>query len=200
MRTRVPRGAGPRGRGQCDSGETAVVVAKSRKAKTARQAKFRACLLSAEQVEAPAETLTAHGKQPYDLLVRFVAYTGLRAAEVSGLDVADIHLRKTKTGEWRGFVDVHRARRKERSVWVEDTPRASTAPAGCTASRRRARRIAFRCRFSGVTTLMRAAWVVLANPPANPASREHLSGSRVSTGRNVWGGRVAARTACPVCW
>jgi integrase-like protein len=38
---------------------------------------------------------------------------------------ADIHLRQAKSsGDWRGYVDVHRTRRKEHGAWVEDTPKS----------------------------------------------------------------------------
>lgn len=102
----------------------AVTVVRSRNGKTTKQAKFKAVFLSAEQVASLAEVLTAHGREPYDLLVRFVAYTGLRAGEVSGLNCGDIHLRKGKDGAWRGYVDVHRTRRKEKGQWVDDTPKS----------------------------------------------------------------------------
>lgn len=46
--------------------------------------------LTEDQVERLTTVLDEH--PPYGLLVRFMAYSGLRAAEVAGLDVADLKL------------------------------------------------------------------------------------------------------------
>lgn len=71
--------------------------------------------LSPEEVEAVAAKLdTTH---PYGLLVRFTAWTGLRAGEVAGLNVADVDLmRKT--------VLVRRTRERIGGVWIEHTPKS----------------------------------------------------------------------------
>ncbi|TNH23962.1 site-specific integrase [Micromonospora orduensis] len=84
-----------------------------------KQPKFRAVFLDASQVEA----LAAAAPEPYGFMVRFLAYTGLRAGELAGLDVADVKLWRAKE-TWRGYVDVHRTRRKTKSGWVEDTPKS----------------------------------------------------------------------------
>ncbi|MFF0099795.1 tyrosine-type recombinase/integrase [Micromonospora sp. NPDC005257] len=84
-----------------------------------REAKFRAVFLDAGEVERAANA----APEPYGLVIRFLAYTGLRAAELAGLDVADVKLWQVK-GIWRGYVDVHRTRRKEGGAWVVDTPKS----------------------------------------------------------------------------
>jgi integrase len=62
-------------------------------------------------------------RPPYDLMVRFLAYTGLRAGELAGLNVEDIKVWQTRS-VWRGYVDVHRTRRKVKDGWAEDTPKS----------------------------------------------------------------------------
>lgn len=47
---------------------------------------FHVRYLSEEQVDRLAQALA--DRQPYDLMVRFLAWTGLRASELAGLDVA----------------------------------------------------------------------------------------------------------------
>jgi integrase len=69
--------------------------------------------LSSEQVELLARELDA--VPPYGLLVRFMAYTGLRAGEVAGLNVADVAT---------GRVNVHRTREKIKGGWREGTPKS----------------------------------------------------------------------------
>lgn len=61
-------------------------------------------------------------RPPYDLMVRFLSNTGLRAGELAGLDVGDVQVWLTRD-RWRGYVNVSRARRKVRGGWVEDTPK-----------------------------------------------------------------------------
>ncbi|GAA2648530.1 tyrosine-type recombinase/integrase [Paractinoplanes durhamensis] len=89
--------------------------------KSNRETKFKAVFLNAAQVEALAGVMP----EPYGLMIRFLAYTGLRAGELAGLDVADVHLTYSpRTQTWRGYVDVHRTRRKVKGGWVEDTPKS----------------------------------------------------------------------------
>lgn len=89
--------------------------------KTNREAKFKAVFLDAGQVE----SLALVTPEPYALMVRFLAYTGLRTGELAGLDVADVHLAfNARTQTWRGYVDVHRTRWKEKGAWLEDTPKS----------------------------------------------------------------------------
>lgn len=89
--------------------------------KSNREVKFKAVFLDSRQVE----SLAAATPEPYALMIRFLAYTGLRAGELAGLDVADVHLTfNPRTKVWRGYVDVHRTRRKVKGGWVEDTPKS----------------------------------------------------------------------------
>lgn len=75
--------------------------------------KPQAHFLSAEQVELLARELDA--VPPYGLLIRFMAYTGLRAGEVAGLNVADVAT---------GRVNVHRTREKIKGGWRDGTPKS----------------------------------------------------------------------------
>ena len=81
---------------------------------------YKPQFLSAPDVAAIANQLDS----PYDLMVRFLAYTGLRAGELAGLNVEDVKLWETTGGIWRGYVDVHRTRRKVKAGWAEDTPKS----------------------------------------------------------------------------
>jgi integrase len=81
--------------------------------------RFQARFLSESEVEHLATTFAP----PYDVMVKMLAWTGLRAAELAGLDVADCKLWRTQNG-WRGHIDVHRTRRKVKGGWAEDTPKS----------------------------------------------------------------------------
>ena len=83
--------------------------------------RFAARFLSEAEVGRLAGALS--DREPHDLMVRFLAWTGLRASELAGLNVSDCKLWRTKDG-WRGYVDVHRTRRKVKGGWVEDTPKS----------------------------------------------------------------------------
>lgn len=110
--------------------ENPAIISRARKRKTNREAKFCPVYLDAGQVELLAAQID--GKAPYDLLVVFLAYTGLRAGELAGLNVDDLRVWQGRDKTWRGYVDVHRTRRKataeERengsAAWVEDTPKS----------------------------------------------------------------------------
>lgn len=52
------------------------------------------------------------------LMVLFVAFTGVRAAEFAGLNVGDLHLGRAP------YVSVERTRKKTGGRWVEDTPKS----------------------------------------------------------------------------
>jgi len=74
--------------------------------------------LTADEVE----TVAAHLDQtypgaPWGLLVRFTAWTGLRAGEVAGLNIADVDL-------IRRTVTVRRTRQKRTSEWLVHTPKS----------------------------------------------------------------------------
>ena len=74
--------------------------------------------LTAEEVEAVAAELdTTH---PYGLLVRFAAWTGLRAGEMAGLNIGDVDL-------MRKVVRVSRTRSRTGGIWTEHTPKSGKA-------------------------------------------------------------------------
>lgn len=72
--------------------------------------------LTEEQVERLVTVLDEH--PPYGLLVRFMAYTGLRAGEIAGLDVGDVKL---------GRIHVHRTRSKVKGGWAVGTPKSDNS-------------------------------------------------------------------------
>lgn len=71
--------------------------------------------LTYAQVEAAAGQLALF--KPYDVLVRFMAYTGLRAGEVAGLRVRDIDLAA-------GHVSVRQTAQHIKGEWVFGTPKS----------------------------------------------------------------------------
>lgn len=81
---------------------------------------FKPTFLRPEQVEALAHELTP----PYDLLTRFAAYSGLRAAELAALDLRHVTLSTDATGRWRGRVRVERTARRIAGGWTFDTPKS----------------------------------------------------------------------------
>lgn len=80
---------------------------------------FAPVFLTAAQVEALAQELDSrHGaSDPYGLLVRFAAYTGLRAAEITGLRVRDVNLRA-------GHVEVRQTLQRLDGEWKVGTPKS----------------------------------------------------------------------------
>jgi integrase len=78
------------------------------------RSKPRPKFLTPEQVESLASVLDDH--PPYGLLIRFMAYTGLRTSEVAGLRVGDIAL---------GRVNVERTLEKVKDGWREGTPKSA---------------------------------------------------------------------------
>lgn len=80
------------------------------------RSKPRPSFLTTEQVETLAAVLAK--RPPYGLLVRFMAYTGLRAGEVAGLRIADISL---------GRVNVARTLEKVKGGWREGTPKSANS-------------------------------------------------------------------------
>ncbi|NDJ91829.1 tyrosine-type recombinase/integrase [Mycolicibacter kumamotonensis] len=63
----------------------------------------------------------------YGLLVLFMAYTGLRAAEVQGLEVRDITLTTRPDGSCRGSVRVQRTKSRVRREWITGTPKSKAS-------------------------------------------------------------------------
>lgn len=81
--------------------------------------------LTADEVGALAVALAGH--EPYDLLVLFLAYSGLRAGEAAGLDVRHVRLtaaQSTSGIRWSGYVDVDQTRRKIKGGWETSTPKS----------------------------------------------------------------------------
>lgn len=76
---------------------------------------FTPTFLTAAQVEALGAQLSTAA--PYDLLVRFAAYTGLRAGELAGLRVQDVNL-------GRGHVQVRQTMQHVAGEWVAGTPKS----------------------------------------------------------------------------
>ncbi|KZX21142.1 tyrosine-type recombinase/integrase [Rathayibacter tanaceti] len=76
---------------------------------------FTPSFLTAAQVEALAAQLSKAA--PYDLLVRFAAYTGLRAGELAGLRVQDVDLA-------RGHVQVRQTMQHVAGEWMAGTPKS----------------------------------------------------------------------------
>lgn len=74
--------------------------------------------LTGDQVGAVAESIRARVPL-YGLVVLFLAYTGLRAAELAGLQIGDLRL--TPAG---GSVTVMRTKRKVRGGWETGTPKS----------------------------------------------------------------------------
>ncbi len=64
---------------------------------------------------------------PYGLLVLFMAYTGLRAAEVQGLEVRDLVLATGPDGTTKGSVRVQRTKTRRKAEWVTGTPKSKTS-------------------------------------------------------------------------
>lgn len=71
--------------------------------------------LTYAQVEAVSAELAGQG--PYDLMVRFMAYTGLRAGEVAGLRVRDVDLAA-------GHISVRQTAQHINGGWVLGTPKS----------------------------------------------------------------------------
>ena len=63
----------------------------------------------------------------YELLVLFMAYTGLRAAEVQGLEVRDVTLTTGPDGATKGSVRVQRTKTRRKREWVTGTPKSKTS-------------------------------------------------------------------------
>jgi integrase len=77
---------------------------------------FQPVFLSARQVETLAGQLDLQA--PYGLLVRFAAYTGLRAGELTGLRIRDLNLKA-------GHVEVRQTLQHIAGEWVVGTPKSA---------------------------------------------------------------------------
>ena len=76
---------------------------------------FEPVFLTVAQIEAIAQRLD--GQAPYGLMVRFAAYTGLRAGELAGLRVRDLDLA-------HGHVNVRQTVQRIQGEWVVGTPKS----------------------------------------------------------------------------
>lgn len=88
------------------------------------RARFRAHFLNEHEVDALTAALASADRAPYDTVVRVLAWTGLRAGELAGLNIADAHLWHFHPGGWGGYLDVHPTRRKIKGGWGTDTPKS----------------------------------------------------------------------------
>jgi integrase len=103
------------------SANPAAAVRKRRKTNGARP-RFEGRFLTSGEVE----TLAAELRPPYDTMVLFLAYTGLRAGELAGLNVGDLRLiRRTGDGLVGGVVSVERTRHLVKGEWLTDTPKSA---------------------------------------------------------------------------
>lgn len=66
-------------------------------------------------------------RYPVELLVLFMAYTGLRAAEVQGVEVRDLILTNGPDGSTEGSIRVARTKTRRRREWVVGTPKSKTS-------------------------------------------------------------------------
>ena len=82
--------------------------------------------LTAAQVAALAAKV-GERYEVYGLLVLFMAYTGLRAAEVQGLEVRDLVLTTAPDGTMRGAIRAQRTKSRRRREWVTGTPKSKTS-------------------------------------------------------------------------
>lgn len=78
-------------------------------------ADFAPVFLTAQHVEAIAHELDAF--HPYGLVIRFAAFTGLRAAEISGLRIRDVDL-------GAGHVEVRQTIKRVGAKWTIGTPKS----------------------------------------------------------------------------
>lgn len=85
--------------------------------------RFQPAFLTPTAVEAIANQLP----EPYGLLIRFAAYSGLRRGEIAGLDIRHVTLATTPTGTWRGTVHVERTARFLSGSWTFDTPKTANS-------------------------------------------------------------------------
>lgn len=82
--------------------------------KTTGRAKPEPVFLEGHEVERLAQVLDS--TPPYGLMVRFAAFTGLRAGEIAGLNISDVD-------PLRSRVTVRRTRRKVKGGWETHVPK-----------------------------------------------------------------------------
>jgi integrase len=85
--------------------------------------KFEHHPLTPKQVAAVAEKV-GERYPVYELAVLFLAYTGLRSAEASGLEIGDLTFSPGPTGDTRGWVRVCRTKERKSGKWITGTPKS----------------------------------------------------------------------------
>ncbi|GJN96632.1 hypothetical protein NJB1907f44_08230 [Mycobacterium marinum] len=86
--------------------------------------RFEAKPLTAAQIARVADYIERVQSSPvYALAIKFAAFTGLRAAELAGLEVADLALSAHKGTA--GQVHVSRTKTKRNGTWTSDTPKSA---------------------------------------------------------------------------
>ena len=83
-----------------------------------KRVRLKPRFLTEGEVEAVAVQLDT--MYPYGLLVRFAAWTGLRAGELAGLNIGDVVLMRKE-------IHVVRTRERVGGVWTEGTPKSETS-------------------------------------------------------------------------
>ncbi|WP_300018592.1 site-specific integrase [Pseudonocardia sp.] len=96
----------------------AASVPNLRRSATGDDEPFTPHPLSGDQVGAVAESIRARVPL-YGLVVLFLAYTGLRAAELAGLEIRDVTLETPSPS-----ISVRRTKRKVRGGWETGTPKS----------------------------------------------------------------------------
>jgi integrase len=82
---------------------------RKRKSSGVRRERFQGHFLSPAEVE----SICAHLNPPYGFMVRFLAYTGMRAGELAGLDVGDVRVLRDSDGVVGGVS----SRSAGRGIW-----------------------------------------------------------------------------------
>jgi integrase len=82
--------------------------------------------LTAPQVAAVAAKV-GETSPVYELLVLFMAYTGLRQAETQGLEVRDVTLTTGPSGGAKGVVRVERTKTRRYAEWYAGTPKSKAS-------------------------------------------------------------------------
>ena len=83
--------------------------------------RFEHRLLTGPQVALLATQVGERSHPAYGLMILFLAYTGLRRAEVQGLEVRDLMLTTGPDGAIKGSIRVARTKTRRHSEWVTGT-------------------------------------------------------------------------------
>jgi len=91
---------------------------------TGAKRRFEHKPLTAKQVAKVSAAIADDGYPIYGLMVTFLAYTGLRAAENAGLEVRDLVLVNGADGSLRGTIHVRRTKERKQGEWIDGTPKS----------------------------------------------------------------------------